>query len=368
MKLRAQEYAIVGDGQAWRWFSDPVDRIQAKADFSDAVDRIQQARQSGPVTFAIDYEASVALAYPELPQSGCIDAIRWGSMETLSLSQVLSRLPEPATDWHWSLELEPQQWAEKIARLRAYLEAGDCYQGNLTIRGQGQCAQGAAQLWHALMLRQPVPYAALMPWNGGSAISLSPELLWHVQGDQIHCQPMKGTVGLGDTQAEAHELAQWLAADPKNRAENLMILDLIRNDLGRIAAPGSVSVPESFQVRQFQTLQQMVSTVRAQLTEHNFGAWVRALMPYGSITGAPKKRSVQVLAELEDSPRGLYTGSCGFVTPDESVANVAIRTATLSDQVLKFGVGGGITVDSDAAEEWAEVLLKTRFIQPATGF
>lgn len=359
-----QDFAIVGDGQFWRWFSQPKQRVYATSDFSDAIAQVQSLSQTAPVTFAIDYEASISNAYPDLQRGGCVDAMAWGQVERLSLAQVVERLPTPASSWSWALNWTPEVWRRQIQVLKEYLEAGDCYQGNLTLRGHGECDATPAALWHALLSRQPVPYGALMPWGEGAAISLSPELLWRVSGGRIECQPMKGTIGLGASPDETQTLADWLRSDPKNRAENLMILDLIRNDLGQIAKPGSVQVPESFEVKPFATLQQMVSTVTAELATSNFSDWVRALMPYGSITGAPKKRSVEVLSELEDTPRGLYTGSCGFVQGDESVANVAIRTATLQQGRLVFGVGGGITLDSQADDEWEEALLKTRFIQP----
>lgn len=358
------QFAVFGDAKQWRCFSRPLERIKADSSvpLAETWDRIQSASDDHPVTFAIDYETSVS-GFLGGSHRG-LEAIVWDKYETLSERELLGRLPDPANQWTWELECDLPTWVERIGRLKAYLEAGDCYQGNLTIRGRGHCDAAPEALWRALIERQRVPYAALMPWQGGAAISLSPELLWSVTGKKIECQPMKGTVGLGQSATQTQELAQWLSQDPKNRAENLMILDLIRNDLGRIALPGSVSVPESFVVRRYNTLQQMVSTVTAQLSSFRLADWAEALMPYGSITGAPKKRAIEVLNQLELSPRGLYTGSCGFIYRGESMANVAIRTATLQKGVLEFGVGGGITLDSDPVDEWREVQLKSRFISP----
>ena len=358
------QFAVLGDAEQWRWFSHPLERINADAyePLADTWERIQSASERYPVTFAIDYETSVS-GFLGGSHRG-LEAIVWEKYETLSDPELLARLPDPADQWNWELECDASTWVERIGQLKAYLEAGDCYQGNLTIRGRGHCDARPEALWRALIERQRVPYASLMPWKDGAAISLSPELLWSVADSEIECQPMKGTIGLGQSAAHTQELAQWLSQDPKNRAENLMILDLIRNDLGRIARPGSVSVPESFVVRRYQTLQQMVSTVTAQLSTLRLADWAEALMPYGSITGAPKKRAIEVLDQLELSPRGLYTGSCGFIHRGQSMANVAIRTATLQKGVLEFGVGGGITLDSDPMDEWQEVQLKTRFISP----
>ena len=358
------QFAVLGDAEQWRWFSHPLERINADAHepLADTWARIQSASERYPVTFAIDYETSVS-GFLGGSHRG-LEAIVWEKYETLSDPELLARLPDPADQWNWELECDASTWVERIGQLKAYLEAGDCYQGNLTIRGRGHCDATPEAFWRALIERQRVPFAALMPWQDGAAISLSPELLWSVAGNKIECQPMKGTIGLGQSAAHTQELAQWLSQDPKNRAENLMILDLIRNDLGRIARPGSVSVPESFVVRRYQTLQQMVSTVTAQLSTLRLADWAEALMPYGSITGAPKKRAIEVLDQLELSPRGLYTGSCGFIHRGQSMANVAIRTATLQKGGLEFGVGGGITLDSDPMDEWQEVQLKTRFISP----
>ena len=357
------QFAIQGDGTHWCWFSQPLQSFSNTESTQACWNQIQEASQHHPVTFAVDYETSIAHAYQQSADPDGIQAIAWESMERLTLEQVLQRLPAAATLWSWSLEMTPQQWTERIGLLQEYLKAGDCYQGNLTLRGRGRCDDSAASLFSALIQRQASPYAAFMPWQGGHALSLSPELLWRVEQGRMECQPMKGTVGLGASEQASGELAQWLASDTKNRAENLMILDLIRNDLGRIAQAGSVKVPSSFEVRRYETLQQMVSTVTAQLNETSLSTWCSALMPYGSITGAPKKRAIEILEQLEMSPRGLYTGSCGYVYQGQSVANVAIRTATLIDGALEFGVGGGITLDSEAMDEWREVLLKARFIQ-----
>lgn len=359
-------FAVMGDGQGWLYFSQPSEQLVSTGPLDQVLDTLQDRSQHTPVTFSIDYESSIAHAYPDLAAGQGIHATCWGQIERLSLTELLDRLPSPAMTWSWELEYGPDAWAERIEALQAYLAAGDCYQGNLTLQGRGRCDSSAAGLFHALLRRQPSPYSAFMPWRGGHAVSLSPELLWRIQGTQIQCEPMKGTVALGQTDTETNRLADWLQNDQKNRAENLMILDLIRNDLGRVAQPGSVKVPESFAIRRYETLQQMVSTVQAQLAVPHLSDWVRALMPFGSITGAPKKRAIEILRELEPSARGLYTGSCGYLYQGESIANVAIRTATLTDGELAFGVGGGITLDSTAHEEWQEVLLKTRFIQPPT--
>ena len=177
---------------------------------------------------------------------------------------------------------------------------------------------------------------------------------------------MKGTARRGRTTREDREIAEWLRNDAKNRSENVMIVDLVRNDLGRVARTGSVKVEELFAVERYPTLWQMTSTVTAELRpEVGFHDIFRALFPCGSITGAPKVRAMQLIAELEDAPRGVYTGAIGFFSPRQTVFNVAIRTLDLNGERGTMGVGSGIVIDSDPAEEFRECLLKAEFLTQA---
>ena len=193
-------------------------------------------------------------------------------------------------------------------------------------------------------------------------VSLSPELFFSRQGNTLVTRPMKGTAPL-------EEAPEILAQSAKNRAENLMIVDLLRNDLGRVAATGSVRVDELFALETYPTVRQMVSQVSAQVPGQSFAALLRALFPCGSITGAPKIRAMQIINALEDQPRGLYTGTLGWLSPDgDCRLNVAIRTLELeAGQRGKMGVGSGIVSDSDAAEEWAECALKAAFLRADPG-
>lgn len=270
-----------------------------------------------------------------------------------------------------------QEFDAAIRRIRDYIEAGDTYQVNYTYRIRCDVFGAPLALYRRLRSRQPVPYGALIAFPDGRAVlSLSPELfVQHVQGT-VTTKPMKGTApATGDARQDA-ERAQALAADTKNRAENLMIVDLLRNDLGRIAAVGSVRVPHLFQVERFGSVLQMTSTVQAKLREDATLAEIfSALYPCGSITGAPKRRTMQIIRELEPDARGVYTGAIGwFEAPRQGQAvgdfclSVPIRTLTLqapgSDGILKaeMGVGAGIVHDSDATQEFAECRLKAGFL------
>lgn len=256
-------------------------------------------------------------------------------------------------------------YVETIARIHAYLAAGDIYQANYTFDLHFDLAGAPAALYRQLRQVQPVAYGALIDMGERQVLSLSPELFVRRDGDTFTAQPMKGTAGRGRTGTEDQAAAAWLADDPKSRAENLMIVDLVRNDLGRIADIGSVAADDLFDVQRYPTLLQMVSTVRAKAAgDVPLGRLMAALFPCGSVTGAPKIRAMEIIAELEQRPRGVYTGAVGWVAPDgDCCFSVPIRTMTIDKGGTgRFPVGSGIVADSDAAAEYDECLLKARFL------
>lgn len=260
--------------------------------------------------------------------------------------------------------IDEAAYTKKIEAVHAAIRSGDVYQLNLTAPFRIRIAGPAAGLYARLRARQPAAYSAFVHWQKARRIlSLSPELFFHRDGTRITTRPMKGTVARGRTTAEDRAQASWLQNDEKNRAENLMIVDLLRNDLGRIATLGSVQVTELFAVERHPTLWQMTSTVEAELpTATTLATILRALFPCGSITGAPKVRAMQLLNALEGAPRGIYTGSIGYAGPAGATFNVAIRTLALNGSEATMGVGGGIVIDSTAASEFRECLLKARFL------
>ena len=265
--------------------------------------------------------------------------------------------------------LTEAEYVRRIAAIHEWIRAGDVYQLNFTVPMKIETQGGAAAIYARLRARQPVDYGAFVHWQPGRRIlSFSPELFFRIEGDgcggrRIVTRPMKGTARRGRTTREDRRLADWLANDPKNRSENVMIVDLVRNDLGRIAQTGSVRVEQLFEVERYSTLWQMTSTVSAELRSGaSFHDVFRALFPCGSVTGAPKVRAMQLIAELEDALRGVYTGAIGFFSPKQTVFNVAIRTLELNDTRGVFGVGSGVVIDSDPAEEYRECLLKAEFL------
>jgi para-aminobenzoate synthetase/4-amino-4-deoxychorismate lyase len=273
------------------------------------------------------------------------------------------------------------EFTEAIARIHEAIAAGETYQVNYTYRLQGQAYGAPLALYRALRARQPVNYGALvaLPARHGEpqhhVLSCSPELFLRHEAGLLTARPMKGTAARMAAPEGDSETARLLAQDIKNRAENLMIVDLLRNDLGRIAQIGSVRVPALFAIEPYTTVFQMTSTVHAtRRPEVDMPQLLRAVFPCGSITGAPKHHTMGLIGELESTPRGLYCGAIGWVDAPRDGArcgdfclSVAIRTMVLGPEVrglrpLVLGVGAGIVQDSVAADEFDECRLKASFL------
>jgi para-aminobenzoate synthetase/4-amino-4-deoxychorismate lyase len=262
------------------------------------------------------------------------------------------------------LDISRQDYVEKIERIRRYIEAGDIYQANFTLKYRFGFDGCYYSFYRDLKKKQEVPYNAFMKLGDSYVLSISPELFLRKEGSRVTTRPMKGTMPRGKTLNEDHSQADHLGADIKNRAENVMIVDLERNDLGRISKTGSVMVNELFTVEKYQTLYQMTSTVTAELAEGvGFMEIFRSIFPSGSVTGAPKIRSMEIIRELEQGPRGVYTGAIGFIAPGgDAVFNIPIRTITIDEDRGEMGVGSGIVYDSDPAGEYEECRLKAEFL------
>jgi para-aminobenzoate synthetase/4-amino-4-deoxychorismate lyase len=263
------------------------------------------------------------------------------------------------------LDIAEADYIRSIERIKRYIEAGDTYQVNFTDAVTVRLPHSAAATFAALAAAQPVAYSALLRVGEWHILSHSPELFFRVEASgRIVTRPMKGTMPRGfDVDGDVAQAAQ-LAADEKNRAEHIMIVDLLRNDLGRICRMGSVQVEELFSVERYRTLLQMTSTISGQM-KPDLG-WYKvfeALFPSGSITGAPKIRTMEIIRELERQPRGVYTGAIGHIAPTgEAGFSVAIRTLVAKDGVARMGVGGGIVADSVPEAEYRECQLKASFL------
>ena len=264
----------------------------------------------------------------------------------------------------WTPSVPPGEYAAQIGRIRDWIRAGDTYQVNHTFRLRAPLRGDDLALYAQLCRAQQAAYCAYLQLGRWSILSASPELFFRWDDAVLDLRPMKGTRPRGRWPAEDRQLAEELRASPKDRAENLMIVDLLRNDAGRIAEWGTVEVPELFSVETYPTVHQMTSAIRAHTRAGTRLSDVfAALFPCGSVTGAPKVRTMQVIRELEAEPRGVYTGAIGFVSPGEAVFSVAIRTLVLdrARSEVELGVGSGITYDSNAADEYRECLAKAAF-------
>ncbi|TIU91005.1 MAG: aminodeoxychorismate synthase component I, partial [Mesorhizobium sp.] len=254
----------------------------------------------------------------------------------------------------WSSE----DYAKRFARLHNHIRKGDCYQGNLTFPVHAQWSGDPLAAFDALTERQPVKYGALIALGDPVVLSRSPELFFEVDAEgMIETHPMKGTAPRGATKTEDKRLKAFLLNDEKNQAENRMIVDLLRNDISLISEVGTLEVPELFRIESYPTVHQMVSRVRAKLLpDLTIRQIFAALFPCGSITGAPKIRAMEILHDLEATPRDVYCGAIGWIAPGGTMRfSVAIRTISLfSSGEAVYNIGGGVVFDSTAEEEYQE--------------
>ncbi len=251
-----------------------------------------------------------------------------------------------------------------VQRVREYILAGDIFQANLSQRFEAPLDEAPFEFYQRLRRQNPAPFGAYLACDDVTALSVSPERFLRLEGRAIETRPIKGTRprGLGPMHDQA--LGRELTESDKDRAENVMIVDLLRNDLSRVSRPGTVRVPELFSLEQHPTVHHLVSTVTGELAER-YGAadLLRAAFPGGSITGAPKVRAMEIIAELEPTERGLYCGSIGYLSAHGTMdTNIAIRTGVVRGDRLYFSAGGGIVADSDPELEYRETLHKVQGI------
>jgi para-aminobenzoate synthetase/4-amino-4-deoxychorismate lyase len=282
--------------------------------------------------------------------------------------EVLDHLPTDGSEstpaFQWRTTLTQEEYRDALRSVREYIRNGDTYQVNFTYRLRTSIPIDPWALFTRLMADHETPYAAFVDTGEWVVCSTSPELFFRLDGDHIESRPMKGTAARGLWYADDCRRATELTMSEKDRAENVMIVDMVRNDLGRVAETGSVHVPDLFAVERYPTVWQMTSRVCAK-TQVPLDRIFQALFPPASITGAPKRRTMEIIAELESSPRRIYTGAIGMVTPARRAQfNVAIRTLLIhrKSNLAEYGVGGGIVWDSQQDKEWEECSLKTRVL------
>ncbi len=282
--------------------------------------------------------------------------------QVLQTSDIFEGFGDPAS-LNWQPDTEKESYNNAIQTVKERIAQGMTYQVNYTMRLGADFDEHPLKLFTHLARGQN-KYAAFLDLGDWAVCSASHELFFDLDGEIITGRPMKGTVKRGRTTSEDKTISEWLRASNKNRAENVMIVDMIRNDIGRIAEVGSVHVPELFTIEKYPTLFQMTSTVKAK-TKASVVDIFSALFPCASITGAPKVSTMNIIADLETSPRRIYTGSIGYIAPNRKARfNVAIRTALVDRRngTAEFGVGGGIVWDSTSADEYSEALLKAEVL------
>ncbi|RVT95118.1 aminodeoxychorismate synthase component I [Sphingomonas crocodyli] len=361
-----------------RLFADPCEIIRADTpeEVAPALARLRAAQaEELHAAGYMAFEAGHALE-PRLAPLARPGKLLWfglfGAPRHMSADELAAQLPDPASAWAGAPKplIDRHEYAAAFDKVQAYIAAGDIYQANLTYRAEVPCFGPPLALYARLRAH------ALSGWGGvvfdgeDWLVSLSPELFFTLEDGHITVRPMKGTATrLPDPAADA-KAAEQLAADPKQRAENLMIVDLLRNDLSRVAVPGSVRVTQAFAVETYPTVHQMTSTIEARLADgHDAVDLIAKLFPCGSVTGAPKIRAIEIIEEVERLARGPYTGSIGWLGPQGSAGfNVAIRTLSIGSgrKSAILGLGSGIVADSEREAEWRECMAKGEFVAMAS--
>jgi len=347
-------------------FRDPVRVVTAYAldEVLPAIEAIEEAANEGFYAAGfISYEASPAFdaALAAYPPDGF--PLVWFGLyrerEVVPLPPLADVSPLP-----WQPTVTPEAYREAIRQVRRYIAEGDTYQVNYTFRLRAPFSGDPEQLFARLAAAQQCAYAAYVDTGRFVLCSASPEMFFVQEGDTLRSRPMKGTRPRGLTLADDRLQRDDLLASEKDRAENVMIVDMVRNDLGRIAEPGSVAVEELLAAEPYPTVWQLTSQVVAR-SQVGFTRTLQALFPPASITGAPKARTTEIIRELETTPRRVYTGTIGYLGPDDARFNVAIRTVLIDRATgqAEYGVGGGIVWDSDPQAEWEECMTKSRVLR-----
>ena len=363
-------YARCGQERSFA-FTQPVDEVVAVAadEVRPALSAVERAVEQGlHAAGFVCYEAAAGLnsAFTTRP-AGALPLAYFGLFaERTPVVAPSAGLGTYELD-EWRPSVSREEYEAAIERIRAYIAAGDTYQVNYTLRLHSRFRGDPLALYRDLGQVQESALCAYFDLGRHVLISASPELFFRLQDGCCTVRPMKGTRPRGRFAAEDQQQADDLQNSAKDRAENLMVTDMLRNDLGRIAQVGSVVVPALWSVERYPTVWQLTSTVESQLRAGvSLPDIFAALFPCGSVTGAPKVRTMEIIAELERAPRGIYTGCMGYVSPGpEACFNVAIRTAHLDRESgqLEFGVGGGIVWESSAAGEYAECLTKAEVLR-----
>ncbi|WP_051217343.1 aminodeoxychorismate synthase component I [Paenibacillus assamensis] len=368
MGLEHVPYIVMDFNQETLVFEHPLQVLQANQieEVEAIFEQVQLAmKQEKYVVGYVSYESSPAFHthYKVNATHSDFPLVWFGIYDKPSVVKPHQQQPYQVSEWRSSTDYG--RYEDGIKQIHNAIASGDTYQVNYTIRFHSEFEGDDRSYYEHLKAAQNGNYSAYFNLGRYRILSVSPELFFRWDGETIVTKPMKGTaprgIGIADEQQK-----EELAASEKNRAENLMIVDLLRNDISKIAAVGSVKVPKLFEIEPYPTVYQMTSTVEAK-TKPNTTLFELfcAMFPCGSITGAPKISTMQIIDSLEDEPRHIYCGAIGLITPDQQVLfNVAIRTVLIDKETQQavYGVGGGITWDSTVADEFEEVMTKSKVL------
>ncbi|MCP1096332.1 aminodeoxychorismate synthase component I [Peribacillus frigoritolerans] len=351
------------------YFANPKKVITAHSidDVLPQFQKVQEAIEQGNYAAGyVSYEAAPAFEQSFKVKDGAKMPLLWFGIFDEPEEEIPEKMTGAFNLAEWQSETDSNAYRSGFQRIKSEIKKGNTYQVNYTMRLQSQFEGDDFAFFERLKRAQRSNYSAYLNVGSHRILSASPELFFRWEDGQLITRPMKGTVKRGTTLKMDQLNADWLAASEKNQAENYMIVDLLRNDLGMIAEPGSVKVPQLKAIEKYPTVWQMTSTITA---DTNPGTTIidifKALFPCGSITGAPKIKTMEIIADIENSPREVYCGAIGFITPEsEAVFNVPIRTVVIEKETGKaeYGVGGGITWDSELSEEYDEAFLKAKLL------
>ncbi|MBA3053052.1 MAG: aminodeoxychorismate synthase component I [Candidatus Omnitrophica bacterium] len=356
-----------GEGKSY-YFRDPESVLELK-DPSKAEDFfkfLEKLAEKYYVAGFISYELGYALekCFGKMKSSSFPLAL-FGVYKKARIRDVLS--PSAGGNYrikNLKLNISKDDYLSSVKKIKKHICAGDIYQADYTLKYKFSFEGDASYFYEDLKRKQRAPYAAHLDFGSIKILSLSPELFFSKNGRSIRVKPMKGTARRGVDNESDSSQADFLFRDEKNRSENLMITDLLRNDLGRIACAGTVKTEKMFKVEKYDTLFQMTSSVKARIRSGvDFYGIIKNIFPSGSVTGAPKIRSMEILRDIEAEKRNVYTGAVGFLSPGgRADFNVPIRTVLLRGARGEMGVGSGIVYDSKPGEEYAECVLKAKFL------
>jgi len=362
-----RDEVLVKHGDKWLHFSHPYEILQTQnisevRGILDQTENLVNVNNWHAAGF-VSYEAAPAFDQAAQTLNSVDFPLIWFGLYP---EPFVIELPKPQVNtitMDWKPDIDQASYNAAIERIRHAIAKGLTYQVNFTMRLKAEFDGNAWELFLQIARGQN-KYAAYLDIGNQIICSASPELFFELNGDELTCRPMKGTAQRGKTTEEDTDQSKWLRASSKNQAENVMIVDMIRNDLGKIAGLGSVHVSDLFKIEKYPTLFQMTSTVKAK-SKQPLADIFSALFPCASITGAPKFSTMKIISELESSPRKIYTGSIGYIAPNRKAQfNVAIRTIVVNKEERKaeYGVGGGIVWDSDNQEEYNEAILKAQIL------